>query len=37
MRISRDAIDELDSRKLEKAVENAEADGRQTIRAEDIQ
>jgi histone H3/H4 len=36
MRISQDVIDELDNEKLRKAVENAEADGRQTIRAEDI-
>lgn len=36
MRISQDAIDKLDNEKLRKAVENAEQEGRRTIRAEDI-
>jgi histone H3/H4 len=36
MRITQDAIDDLDDRKLKKAVENAESDGRKTIRAEDM-
>mgnify|MGYP006289327349 CR=1 FL=1 len=36
MRITQDAIDELDGGKLRKAVENAESENRQTIRAEDI-
>lgn len=36
MRITQDAIDELGSEKLRKAVENAESDGRGTIRAEDL-
>lgn len=36
MRITQDAMEELDSRKLEKAVEEAESDGRRTIRSEYI-
>jgi len=36
MRISQDAIDKLDNDELRKAVENAESEGRKTIRAEDI-
>ena len=36
MRISRDAIDALDSQTLRKAVKRAESDNRRTIRAEDI-
>ena len=36
MRISQDAINKLDNQKLRKAVENAEAEDRKTIRAEDI-
>lgn len=36
MRISQDAIDKLGSEKLEKAVEKARNDERDTIRAEDI-
>jgi histone H3/H4 len=36
MRITRDAIDELDNQRLRKAVRNAESDDRKTIRAEDI-
>lgn len=36
MRISQDAINELDSKKLKKAVEKAKSEGRKTIRAEDM-
>jgi histone H3/H4 len=36
MRITQDAIEELGSEKLEKAVEKARSDDRETIRAEDI-
>lgn len=36
MRITRDAIDELDNESLRKAVDNAESEGRKTIRAEDL-
>ena len=36
MRITRDAIDELDNERLRKAVRNAESEDRKTIRAEDI-
>lgn len=36
MRITRDAINESGFKELQKAVENAERDGRNTIRAEDI-
>lgn len=36
MRITRDAIDELDSERLREAVRNAESEDRKTIRAEDL-
>jgi histone H3/H4 len=36
MRITRNAIDELDNERLREAVRNAESEDGKTIRAEDI-
>ena len=36
MRITHDAIEQLGSDRLRKAVENAESEGRKTVRAEDL-
>jgi histone H3/H4 len=36
MRVTRDAIEELDNQKLSKAVENMENEDRKTLRAQDI-
>jgi histone H3/H4 len=36
MRISQDALDELGSDKLDKAVEKARNEGRKTVRQEDL-
>lgn len=36
MRITQDAIDGLGDEELEKAVENAISEGRETVRAEDF-
>lgn len=36
MRITEDAIDGLGNEELQKAVENARSEGRETVRAEDF-